>query len=65
MITSEIYGEDQNKLWEILPEMVTQDPLDCLLRNLYADQKVNLRTRHETIDCERENVKFQNCEREM
>ena len=27
---------DHNKLWKILKEMGTQDPLTCLLRNLYV-----------------------------
>ena len=31
---------DHNKLWKILKEMGIPDHLTCLLRNLYADQKV-------------------------
>ena len=30
---------DHNKLWKILQEMGIQDPLTCLLRNLYAGQE--------------------------
>ena len=41
---------DQNKLWKILKEMGIPDHLTCLLRNLYADQKVTVRTRHGTTD---------------
>ena len=33
---------DQNKLWEIFPEMGIPDHLTCLLRNLYAGQKQQL-----------------------
>ena len=39
---------DHNKLWKILKEMGIPDHLTCLLRNLYADQEVTVRTRHET-----------------
>ena len=35
-----------NKLWEIPKEMGLADHLTCLLRNLYADQKATVRTRH-------------------
>ena len=35
-----------NKLWKILKEMGIPDHLTCLLRNLYADQEVAVRTRH-------------------
>ena len=38
-----------NKLWKILQEMGIIDHLTCLLRNLYAGQKVTARTGHETI----------------
>ena len=31
---------DHNKLWKILREMGIPDHLTCLLRNLYASQKV-------------------------
>ena len=37
---------DHNKLWKILKEMGIPDHLTCLLRNLYADQEVTVRTRH-------------------
>ena len=30
---------DHNKLWKILQEMGISDHLNCLLRNLYADQE--------------------------
>ena len=39
---------DQNKLWEILKEMVIPDHLTCLLRNLYAGQEATVRTGHGT-----------------
>ena len=39
-----------NKLWKILKEMGIQDPLTCLLRNLYADQEATVRTGHGTTD---------------
>ena len=35
-----------NKLWKILKDMGIPDNLTCLLRNLYADQEVTVRTRH-------------------
>ena len=41
---------DHNKLWKILKEMGIPDHLTCLLRNLYAGQKVTVRTGHRTID---------------
>ena len=41
---------DHNKLWNILSEMEIQDPITCLLRNLYADQEATVRTGHETMD---------------
>ena len=41
---------DHNKLWKILKEMGIPDHLTCLLRNLYADQEVTVRTEHETTD---------------
>ena len=41
---------DHNKLWEILKEMGIPDHLICLLRNLYADQEVTVRTGHGTTD---------------
>ena len=41
---------DHNKLWKILKEMEIPDHLTCLLRNLYADQKAIVRTRHGTTD---------------
>ena len=36
--------------WKILQEMGIPDHLTCLLRNLYAGQKVIIRTRHGTKD---------------
>ena len=36
--------------WKILKEMGIQDDLTCLLRNLYAGQKVTVRTGHGTTD---------------
>ena len=39
---------DHNKLWKILEEMGIPDHLACLLRNLYADKKATVRTRHGT-----------------
>ena len=41
---------DYSKLWKILKEMGIQDHLTCLLRNLYANQEVTVRTGHETTD---------------
>ena len=41
---------DHNKLWKILKEMGIPDHLICLLRNLYAGQKVTVRTGHGTTD---------------
>ena len=41
---------DHNKLWKILQEMGIPNHLNCLLRNLYADQEAIVRTRHETTD---------------
>ena len=35
---------DHNKLWKILKEIGIPDHLTCLLRNLYADQEVTVRT---------------------
>ena len=37
--------------WEILKEMGISDHLACLLRNLYADQEVTVRTGHGATDC--------------
>ena len=37
---------DHEKLWKILKKMAVTDHLTCLLRNLYADQQVTVRTRH-------------------
>ena len=37
---------DHSKLWKILKEMVIPDHLTCLQRNLYAGQKVSVRTGH-------------------
>ena len=41
---------DHNKLWKILKEMGIPDHLICLLRNLYANQKATVRTRHGVTD---------------
>ena len=41
---------DHNKLWKILKEMRIPDHLTCLMRNLYADQEVTVRTGHVTTD---------------
>ena len=41
---------DHNKLWKILKELTLPDHLTCLLRYLYADQEVTIRTGHGTID---------------
>ena len=41
---------DHNKLWKILQAMGIPDHLTYLLRNLYTDQEVTIRTRHETTD---------------
>ena len=41
---------DHNKLWKILQEMGIPEHLTCLLRNLYADQEVTVRTGHGTTD---------------
>ena len=40
---------DHNKLWKILKEMgIPDQPLTCLLRNLYADQEATVRGGHGT-----------------
>ena len=36
--------------WKILKEMGIPDHLNCLLRNLYAGQKVTVRTIHISMD---------------
>ena len=41
---------DHNKLWKILKEMGITDHLTCLLRNLYVDQEVTVRTGRGTTD---------------
>ena len=41
---------DHNKLWKILQELGIADHLTSLLRNLYADQEVTVRTRHGKMD---------------
>ena len=41
---------DHNKLWNILKEMGIPDHLNCLLRNLYADQGATVRTGHGTTN---------------
>ena len=37
-------------MWKILKEMGIPDHLSCLLRNLYADQEVTVKTGHGTTD---------------
>ena len=39
-----------NKLCNILTETEIQDPITCLLRNLYADQEATVRTGQGTTD---------------
>ena len=41
---------DHNKLWKILQEMGTPDPLTYLLRNLYGGQEAAVRTLHGTTE---------------
>jgi len=41
---------DHNRLWMILQDMGIPDPLNCLLRNLYAGQEATVRTGHGTMD---------------
>ena len=41
---------DHNKLWKILREMGITDHLTSLLRNLYADQEIMVRTGQRTTD---------------
>ena len=41
---------DHNKLWKVLQEVEIPDHLNCLLRNLYADQEATVRTGHGTTD---------------
>ena len=41
---------DHNRLWKILKEIEISDHLTCLLRNLYAGQKVTVRSGHGTVD---------------
>ena len=41
---------DSMENWKILKEMEMPDHLTCLLRNLYAGQKVTVRTGHGTTD---------------
>ena len=41
---------DHNKLWKILKEMGLPVHLTCLLRNVYANQEVTVRTGHGTTD---------------
>ena len=41
---------DHNKLWKILKEMRIIDHLTCILRNLYEDQVVSVRTGRITMD---------------
>ena len=45
------YCVDHKKLWKILKEMgIPDQPLTCLLRNLYADQEATVRTGRGTTD---------------
>ena len=39
-----------NTLWKILKEMRIPDHLTCLLKNLYAGQEAEVRTRHGKVD---------------
>ena len=39
---------DHNKLWKILQKLGIPDHLTCLLRNLYAGQEAEVKTRHGT-----------------
>ena len=48
--TKAFYCVDHNKLWKILKGMGILDHLTCLLRNLYAGQETEVRTRHETMN---------------
>ena len=41
---------DHNKMRKILKEMGISDHLTCLLRNLYADHEITVRTGHRTTD---------------
>ena len=41
---------DHNKLWKILKEMGIPDHVTCLLRNMYAEQEITVRTGHGTKD---------------
>ena len=41
---------DHNKLWKVLKEMGIPDHLNCLLRNLHADQEATVGTGHGTAD---------------
>ena len=41
---------DHNKLWKIVQEMGIPDHLTFLLRNLYADEEVTVRTGHGKTD---------------
>ena len=41
---------DHNKLWKALKEMGIPDHLNCLLRNLYVDQKAIVRILYGTTD---------------
>ena len=41
---------DDNKLWEILKDMVIPDHVTCFIRNLSAGQEATVRTGHGTTD---------------
>ena len=50
LTTPKLLTVDHSKLWQILQGMGIPDHLTCLLRNLYAGQKVAVRTGRGTID---------------
>ena len=50
LLTTSFDCVDHNKLWKILQEMGIPDYLNCLLRNLYANQEATVRTEHGTTD---------------
>ena len=55
---------NHNKLWNILKEIGIPNHLNCLLRNLYAEQEATVITRPGTMDSERKGV-CQHWERSM
>ena len=50
LLTTSFDCVDHNKLWKILQEMGIPDYLNCLLRNLYANQEATVRTGYGTTD---------------